>query len=455
MAVPVLEQIPGPTSFLGLESLNKLRQTGMLAFLLENWHAYGDIFRFQIGPATLIAAVHPDMVRQITISHKDHYTKGISYDVVRRYIVGNGLVTAVGEDWLWQRRMMAEFFTPRAVTRFAEMMRHTSQQMLDRWQAAAASGTYIEMSEQMIDITAEMIVQAIFSVHDPEGIALVKGDVETMLRFAADRQASLIPLPLGWPSARNRAYTAARARVLDFIHRLIARRQAVPQSDWPDDLLSKILSVHDTETGRAMSTQQIIDNALTFFVAGHETTARTMTFALYLLAQNPDIEARLIAELDQTLSSEQPTLDELQRLGYTLRVVKEALRLYPPAAFYPRDVAQPDTLGGFAVRPGDRLFLVPYLTHRHPDFWPDPERFEPDRHTPEQENARHPQAYAPFSAGQRICIGNHFSLLEATILLAMIYRRYRPRLKPGHDPRIMATATLVATNGLPMTLEPR
>ncbi|HVK64736.1 MAG TPA: cytochrome P450, partial [Polyangium sp.] len=195
--------------------------------------------------------------------------------------------------------------------------------------------------------------------------------------------------------------------------------------------------------------------SITTFFAGHETTARTMTFTWYALATNPKVTERLHEELDRVLGGRTPTANELRQLPYTLQVIKEVLRLYPAAPFYARDVVTADKLGDFDVPVGATVMLSPYFTHRHPGFWENPEVFDPDRWTREQEDARHGYAYHPFAAGQRICIGNNFSLLESHLLLAMLAQRFTPRLRAGFAPRWSMQGTLGITNGLPMVITPR
>ncbi len=203
-----------------------------------------------------------------------------------------------------------------------------------------------------------------------------------------------------------------------------------------------------------MSEGLLRDESITTFFAGHETTARTMTFAWYALATNPHVADKLHAELDSVLGGRTPTLEDLHKLPYTLRVIKEVLRLYPPAPFYVRDAVGGDKLGDFDTQ-GLPVLLSPYYTHRHPDFWEDPLEFNPDRWAPELEAKMHPYAYHPFAAGQRVCIGNNFSLLESHILLSLLGREYAPRLVPGFTPKFVMGGTLSTSNGFPMIIERR
>jgi cytochrome P450 len=197
------------------------------------------------------------------------------------------------------------------------------------------------------------------------------------------------------------------------------------------------------------------DESITLFFAGHETTARTMGAIWYALASNPVVARRLHEELDHVLGDRYPMVEDLYRLPYTLQVIKEVLRLYPPAPVYARDAVNADLLDGYTIPAGATVMLSPYFTHRHPEFWENPLQFDPDRWSPEREAVRHPYAYHPFAAGQRICIGNNFSLLETHILVALLAKSFAPQLVAGYISQWVMQGVLVPANGLPMTIEAR
>ena len=442
---------PGPGL---LRFILGVRAHGFLEFAGRMWREYGDVFQVRVGRRTLMFVMHPDAVERTSVSHRQNYEKLGSYEPVRKYLLGEGLVASTGELWRRQRKLMAPFFTPKGVQAYTELMLRDGARLVDRWQVLAGAGTEVDIAEEMTIVTASIILKTMFSTATMASIHQMKGAVETMIGFT-DTKMSGIHLPLWLPTAKNRKYLAARALVHRAIDQIIAERRGMDEASWPDDLLSRLMKARDEETGQAMSEVLLRDESITAFFAGHETTARTMTFAWYALAANPKVTARLHEELDRVLGGRPPTADVLRQLPYTLQVIKEVLRLYPAAPFYVRDAVADDTIGGFDVPAGAAVMLSPYYTHRHPQFWDDPEVFDPDRWTREREAARHGHAYHPFAAGPRICIGNNFSLLESHILLALLAQRFTPKLRPGYAPRWIMRGTLGLADGLPMRIHAR
>jgi len=443
--------IPGPGL---LEAATSLRSKGFLAYVEELWNTYGDTFQIRLGPNTLIFAMHPDAVRQVNVSNRKNYEKLSSYDTVRRYLVGDGLVASTGDLWRRQRKLMSPFFTPRGVQTYAEVMLRDGMRLLERWNGLAKSGQTVEIGEEMTFVTASIILKAMFGTETDETIMEMKGAVETMVSFVNTVRTG-IHLPIWIPTRLNREYRAAHDKVHAYINELIAQRRALPESQWPDDLFTRLMQARDEETGENMARSLLRDESITIFFAGHETTARTMSATWYALASNPTVAKRLHEELDSVLGDRYPTVDDLHRLPYTLQVINEVLRLYPAAPVYARDAVGTDTLDGYTIPAGSTIMLSPYFTHRHPDFWKNPLQFDPDRWTPERESAQHQYAYHPFAAGQRVCIGNNFSLLESHILLALLARRFAPSLVEGFTPRWVMKGVLSSANGMPMRIEAR
>lgn len=441
-------KIPGPSA---LSFLVGVRRFGFLDYVGKLWKEHGDVFAVRLGPRTLVFAMHPDAVEHISVSHRQNYDKLRSYDAVRTYLLGQGLVASTGELWRRQRKLMAPFYTPKGVQTYAALMLRDGERLVERWQEFAKQGTEVEIAEEMTYVTASIILKAMFSTETIDSIHQMKDAVETMISFVNGQMAGF-RLPTWLPTEGNRKYFAARKLVHEAIESVIAQRRSIPQSNWPDDLLSKLLCARDEESGQPMSESLLRDESITTFFAGHETTARTMTFAWYALAASPLVTAQLHRELDAVLQGRSPTVEDLRRLPYTLQVIKEVLRLYPAAPFYVRDAITEDRFLGFSIPAGAAVMLSPYYTHRHPWFWPDPDVFDPTRWTREKESERNGYAYHPFAQGQRICIGNNFSLLESHLLLALLAQRFTPRLRPGYAPQWTMQGTLGLVSGLPMTI---
>ncbi|HHV20612.1 MAG TPA: cytochrome P450 [Propionibacterium sp.] len=436
---------PGPVA-----ALTGIARHGFLDTVGDAWRTHGDIFRLRLGVGELVIAVHPDAVREVNLTNRRSFDKRKSYDGVRRYLTGDGLIASTGDLWRRQRKLMAPFFTPRGVLAYAGIILADALRVEDRWASLAATGETIDMGEEMMELTAAIIVRALFGTAADDEIVRLKGCVETMIRFTTRRMGPHLP---DWvPTRSGREYARARDEVHAYIRRIIAERRSL--ADPPTgDLLAKLMTARG-EDGEPMAESLLRDESITMFFAGHETTARTMAATWAALAANPEVEERLGAELAGVLGDREPTVEDLRNLPYALQVVKEVLRLYPAAPFYVRDAVEATEVLGVGIEAGTPVMLAPYFTHRHPDFWADPERFDPDRFTPEAEAERHPQAYHPFATGERVCIGNHFSLLESHLLLVVLARRFRPRLV-GASPRWVMEGVLAPEGGLPMRIAAR
>ena len=435
----------------------QVRAKGALQFFMDQWRTQGDLPHLRMGRQKLVFIIHPDHVRHVLVTGRQGFDKLQTWESSRRLLLGDGLIASTGELWKRQRRLMSTFFAPRSIEQYYPVMLAEAEATAQRWASFAASGRPIDMLDEMMRVTACIILRSMFGMDiSKERLRSLEGDVEDMIRFVNNREALPLKPPLWAPLPSHRRYRAARARVHALIREVIARRRAEPEASWPNDLLSKLMLARDEETGETMTDMLVHDESLGIFVAGHETTARTMSFLWYVLHENPDVADRLHAELDAAVPRDQaPTLEHLKRLPYTMQVIKEVLRLYPPSPAQPRDPTIDHDLGGVLVPAGTYLLVFPYATHRHPDFWDEPERFDPDRFLPGREVGRHPFAYYPFGGGQRVCIGNSFANLEAHILTALLARRFNAHLVAGHRPQIEMGGTLMVRNGLPMRVTPR
>ncbi|MET0285218.1 MAG: cytochrome P450 [Polyangiales bacterium] len=433
----------------------QVRRKGVLRFFLDEWREQGDLTQLRMGRQRLLLVSHPDHVREILVTRRQHFEKLDTWESTRQLLLGNGLIVSHGALWKRQRRLMSSFFTPRHIEQYYPVILAAAEATAARWEALGR--TPIDMVDEMMRVTATIILRSMFGADISEQrLRELEGDIEDMVSFVTRREMSPLRPPLWAPLKSHRRYREAHARVHGLIREVIARRRAEPESSWPDDLLSKLMLARDEETGEAMSDLLVHDEALGIFIAGHETTARTLAFLWHVLHENPHVAEQLRKELDAVLPRDQaPTLQHLKQLPYTARTLKEVLRLYPPSPSQPRDPVGRQELGGLTIEPGSFMMVFPYATHRHPRFWDDPERVDPDRFLPERENARHPFAYYPFGGGQRICLGNSFANLEAHILIALLGRRFEARLVDGHQVRVEWSGTLNCPSGMPMQISRR
>ena len=441
---------PGPKGLPLIGSIAALRAKGPFGFWLDVWKEYGDVARAQVGPQTMMQFVRPEHVQHILVKNKDNYVKGMSHDALR-IPLGSGILTAEGELWRRQRRLMSPTYTPRSVKHFTGIMLDATDRMLARWQEIPA-GSAVAINLEMMRLTMSVISRSIFTVDIGEDFSEAGEALTQILDFATQTSVSLLTLPLSVPTPGNQRLKRALATIDEFLYGIIDDRRNKPPGD---DLLSVLMQMRDDETGEGMSEKQLRDEVLITFFAGHETTAQLLTWAWYLFAKHPEVEERFHAELAEVLGERELGADDVEELGYTRMVMDETLRLYSPVAMMARDALEEDEVGGYQVPEGCIVTLSPYMTHRHRDFWERPLDFYPDHFAPEQVKSRPRYAYYPFGAGQRTCLGKHFALLEGALVLAEVGRRYQPRLVPGQEIKSHWSGTLRPDKDVIMVLEER
>ncbi len=443
-----LIDVPGGLPWLGHVRPFKQRPLGTMT---QWWRRHGDALRFRLGPKTVHLFSHPALAEEVLLLQAERFGK--VYEQQRptglALVLGNGLVTSSGEVWKRHRRIIQPVFHRSRMAAMANRMAEVGEQWLAGW--STHGDQPVDIATEMMQLTLEVISQTMFHTSVAQHIDQISHSLRVSLQYAFDSFHSPIRLPAWVPTPRNREF----GRALQFMDQLIydlvaARRQNGTQHD---DLLNLLLQARDEETGMGLSDQELRDEALTIFAAGHETTANALAWTWYLLATHPEVKARFHAEVDAVLRDRIPTADDLQDLPYTRAIFDESLRLYPPVPAIQRKALTPTTLGGFTL-PADAIVLVGlYNLHRHPAFWSDPERFMPERWL---DGSRPPArcAYLPFGAGPRACVGTHFATVEGPLLLALIGRRYDPQLAQEHvEPEVMVT--LRPKNGIRMTLQPR
>ena len=427
-------------------------QRDPLGFLLRMAADYGDVARYRLGNVAFHQVNHPDGAQRILQDNYHNYIKGDLFDILRQF-AGHGLFTSEGDLWLRQRRLMQPAFHRRRIAGFGKIMTGRTLDMLSRWQGRPDPDRPLDIAEQMTGLTMAIIAETMFGAHVEEEIRRVSQAIGVLLADINFRFTVPFYPSLRWPTLRNRRALAAMQTIDAVVQGIVdARRRSGEERD---DLLAMLMEATDEETGQGMSDKQLRDEVVTIFVAGHETTAVTLTWAFGLLAQHPDAETRLHAEVDQALAGRPPSVADVPTLPYTRRVIDETLRLYPPAWITNRQAVAEDVVCGHRIPAGAVAAISPYVIHRLPASWAEPERFDPQRFAPDAAHQRPRFAYMPFGGGPHQCIGNSFALLEATLILATVAQRYRLRLPAGAVVTPKPESTLRPAGGMAMLLEAR
>lgn len=447
MAAQEIRRPPGPKGRPLVGLFPEFRRNPA-AFLTRIQRDYGDIAYWKLGPQHIYLLNRPEWVQDVLVTNSGKFRKSRLMQRAK-VLLGEGLLTAEGQFHLRQRRLMQPAFHRDRLKGYASVMVECAELAQSRWR----NGETLDMAEEMTSLTLAIVGRTLFSVDVEsearevgEALTAVLGTFGTLMLPGGD---ILRKLPI--PSVRR----AARAReMLDrTIYRIITERRKSGRDH--GDLLSMLLLAQDEDDGGTMTDKQVRDEALTLFLAGHETTANALTWTWYLLSQNPEVELKLLAELYDVLGARAPSFDDLPNLRYTEMVLAEALRLYPPAWSMARLAAEEYEVAGYRVPAGSIIAMSPYLMHRKPEYYPDPERFEPYRWRPGQRDKRPKFAYFPFGGGPRVCIGERFAWMEGTLLIATIARCWHMRVTPGHIVEIRPQITLRTRHGMRMVLGAR
>lgn len=420
---------PGPRGWPLVGHLPQVRKEGLLPFLERSWHQFGDVFAVDVGFHSVVVA-HPDGIKRVLAGNAKNYVKGKTYDGVRR-VIGNGLLALEGEAWKARRALVQPAFHRAALGRLTEAMVESGRQHFDALREAHGQGPFvIDAHRDMVKLTLDVVVAALFGRDLASAAEVSYEALGAALEFVGERTNGFL-LPKWVPTPGNRRFHRTMAEVEGAVYRVIAagRRPGAEEGT----LLSMLLGSRDADTGAPLSDRDVRDEVFTMFVAGHETTALTLTWLFTLLDGRRDVIDRMRAEVDAVLGDRDPGFADVPKLVYLRQVVDETLRLRGPVAMNARSAVADDELLGVRVRAGDVVMPFFYGAHRHPDFWDAPEVFDPDRFSAERSQGRNPWSYVPFSAGQRQCIGNTFSLVETVVLLAQLLRRFELEVQPGQD----------------------
>lgn len=418
-AAPAFQPLPGPRGLPVLGSTLDLLREGPLPCFERAWRRYGDAFSVVTPGRRLVVLVHPDMVQHVLRTNRQNYIKGTLYDEFRK-LGGTGLVSSEGERWRRDRALAQPAFHRKQIAALAGLMAQSTDRVLD--ELAAAPEQEVDLSFVMMRLALIVMGHALFDQDLADAAGATGPAMTKALSLLVARSNEPFTLPVAWPTPQNRALKAALGTLREAVQDVLARHREAPADDDRALLLKMLLSARD-EAGAGFTEEELYDQLLTLFVAGHETTALTLTWCLDLLHRHPAVRARLEAEVLGVLGDRPPGLADLAQLPYTRQVLEETMRVRPALWSVGRNAVEDDVVCGFRVPAGAWVVTPMYLTHRHPDFWVDPEQFDPDRFSSEASAHRHPCAWLPFSAGPRRCIGDSFAMLEMTIALARIAQR--------------------------------
>jgi cytochrome P450 len=398
----------------------------LLDFSARLWRDYGDVVAFRCGPVWFYQFTRPDHVHEVLVKKAKKFHKPRRLKQVFGKWEGNGLVVSDGNYWARQRRMVQPAFQPARMARYADDMIDFTRKMLERW----GSERELNIMDEVTHLTLQIVAKALFGTEVVEDTAQISRAVADIQEFGIWESGRIFLLPDWLPLPIKRRGRRAIGILKAMIERIIRERRTSKEDH--GDLLSMLLLAVDQEgDGRGMTDQQARDEIMTLLLAGHETTATSITWAAYLLARNKDAQGRLADEIDRVLQGRSPTFADLDKLAAVEQMFKEAMRLYPAVYFFSREAAEPVEIAGYEIAPGSQVHVLPYLLHHDARWFAEPERFDPDRFTPAREEALPQCAYVPFGAGPRACIGRGFSMVEGVLILTSMLERYQLALAPG------------------------
>jgi enediyne biosynthesis protein E7 len=433
---------PGP-SMLAIPGLLRKLWTDRLSLLTDAATEFGDVVRFAIGPKTIYFFNHPDHAKHVLADNAANYHKGMGLAEARRRILGDGLLTSEGELWRRERRLIQPSFRRDRLAGFTDVITDAGQELVSRLRAR--NGGTIDVAGEMTRLTMTILGKTLLDA-DLTPFRMLGPAFEVAQDQAMFEMVTLGALPLWLPLPRHRRFRQARRRIEDVVEALVASRAHGGQQD--GDMISLLASAYRDEKDAGTRWRILRDELVTILLAGHETTASTLSWTWYLLSRHPEVASAMHAEAAEILGDRVPGHEDLARLPYTTTVIQEAMRLYPPVWGLPRKALAADEIGGYQVPAGADVMICPYTLHRHPGFWPRPEEFRPERFEASAVDLAHRYAYIPFGAGPRVCIGSHLGMMEATLIAAMVAREFRFELADQTDPVPEAMLSLRVRDGL-------
>lgn len=440
---------PGPHYWTPFGFLREMR-ADLIGYLERTHREFGDVACIQPWPLRSYLLARPEHAKHVLVDNHKNYRKGIVFQNLKR-VAGEGLILSEGETWKRQRRLIGPAFQRKRLEQMGPLMVQAIQDLVTRWDAERSDGEPFDVLPEMSKLALDVVSRAMFGTDLRDRADAFHVRVGEALEYSNYLINTLFPTPFWIPTPRNRRAHATRDWIDDVIRDMI--RSHRESGEDRGDLLSMMLNARDEETGEGMSERLLLDEMRTFLIAGHETTGVALSWAFYLLGRDPEAAERLRAEVDAVAAGHAPGFEDLPRLAFARRVIDESLRLYPPALATNREALGEDSIDGWRIPKRANITVSIWVTQRHPEFWEEPERFDPDRFLPERSEGRPRLAYLPFGAGPRRCVGEEFALMEATLALASIAQRFR--VEAGSDRNVRPRPVLTLRPEEPILVRAR
>jgi cytochrome P450 len=419
-----------------------------LNFLLRCRREYGDVVYHGFFGMNFFLFNHPDLIEYVLVTNNRNFIKDRGWRIrPLRRLFGSGLLTSEGEFWIRQRRLAQPAFHRERIAAYGEAMVESTEQLISNWRA----GELRDVHQDMMRLTLEIVVRTLFGSNASVEARDVGAAIEVLAHHFSSQSVYILPFSF-LPTPGQIRLGRAIDKLDGVIHQIIRMRRESRAEH--NDLLSLLLQAQD-EDGSGMSDRQLRDEVMTLFLAGHETTALVLSWTWYLLTNHPEVEKKLVAELHEALNGRSPAVADLPSLQYVEMVVKETMRLYPPAWIIGREAVSPFEINGYSFPAGAQVSVSPWLMQRDPRYFDQPEEFRPERWAGDQIKQLPKYAYFPFGGGPRLCIGNSFAMMEAILILATIIQRFHLELVPGQKVKPMASITLRPRDGVKVIVTPR
>ena len=419
-------------------------------FCLGNSRKFESIYKVSNPIRHVYVSHDPDIIKHILQDNNKNYHKSFGYEILK-LLLGNGLLTSEDDFWRKQRRLAQPAFHKQRLANLNDLMLGFSLELAENIEKQGKSD--FNIAPEMMEVALKIVSKSLFGSDIDNLVDKVSDNLDIVLEAAMKRIRNPLYPPTWFPTPSNFVEKKGMNGLIEVVTGIISKRRN--ESAQKDDLLAMLMEAKDEETGEQMSDQQLLDECMTIFLAGHETTAVGMSWMIYCLTQNPEVTDKLCTEIDLVLEGRNPTIEDLRKLTYTRMVVDELLRLYPPAWIIGRKSLNADIVKGYEL-PADTNILFPtFAVQRDPRWWDEPEKFIPERFSKENNSKRHKYVYFPFGGGPRLCIGNNFALMEMQIITVVLMQRFKFNLKDGFEPELDPLITLRPKTGMWVNVEKR